>query len=99
MPEDINAEIKIISERLKVISDNIDRNYRENKEYAERLRGEIKADIEELKKNIGDHETRLRSLETSNTNLTARLAMSQIIQTTFTTIASAVAAVIGALVK
>lgn len=51
----------------------------------------------EIKAILSDHEDRIRALERSNTELSARLALSQILQATFTTIGSAVAAVLGRL--
>lgn len=48
-----------------------------------------------LYEQIKDHEGRLRALERTTTELSARLTMWQIIQTTFTTVASAIATILG----
>ena len=93
MAEPITYEV--IDQKLQTIVTNIERNYRENKEHSERLRDEIRSALDDIKKDISDHETRLRNLEKNTTEISTRLAVSQIIQTTFATVASAVAAIIG----
>lgn len=49
----------------------------------------------EIKALMLDHETRLRDLERSTTEISARLTMLTMIQSAFTAVASGVAALIG----
>lgn len=44
---------------------------------------------------LQDHEQRLRALEKSNTEISAKMTMANIVQSTFTAIASTVAAMVG----
>lgn len=44
---------------------------------------------------VKDHETRLRALEESNTEIKARMTTFQMLQAAYTTIGTAIAAIIG----
>lgn len=49
----------------------------------------------ETKTMLQDHEARLRALEKSTTEINAKMTMQNIIQSSFTAIASTIAAVVG----
>jgi hypothetical protein len=49
----------------------------------------------EIKSMLTDHETRIRQLEKTSTEINAKMTMQNIIQSSFTAIASTLAAVVG----
>lgn len=99
IPTNEEQNTALIYQKLETIAENLERNNREARDGIERLRGEVKEAFASVLKRMDDHEGRLRELERTTGQLSARLAMTQIVQTTFTTIASAIAAVVGAVLK
>ena len=83
-----SSQIALILQRLGQIEGKIDRNYDLNSQEFTRIHAELT-----------DHENRIRDLERDTTAISARLTLSQIIQTTFAAVAAALAGAVGIFFK
>ena len=94
-----NTELRIIIQRFEQITQEVKQNRQETRELFATLRGEMREGMARIEKQLEDHESRLRKVESNQTELSARVTMSQILQTTFATIVASIAAVVGAIFK
>ena len=85
-------QLALLSQQLTTLSNLVERNYRDTSELIRTNHADIKSDLQ-------DHEQRIRSLEKTTEAISARVALTQILQTVFAVIASAIAATVGAIVK
>ena len=89
----------LIAERLGNLTSLVQQNRNETRDLFNSLRTEMREGVARIERQAEDHEKRLRGLEDKQTELSARVTMSQILQTTFAMLSSAIAAVIGAVFK
>jgi len=94
-----NADTRLILERFNNLTNEVRQNRAETREVFSGLRDEMREGVRRIELRLDSHDERIRRLELTQTDLSARVTMSGILQTGFATVAAAIAAVVGAIFK